>query len=194
MPGSSAGSRAGAGTARNATNAKHAGVLQEAGIVYDSPLNPVQVAAVRADRIAQKQKTAAAMAEQLQVQQQQQQPRTTVLGSSLPASVAAVASATLAPNSPVTPMAAARLTPIPVTSPSPATLTTNQIATTNPSNVGTTVVMSSIGGTPTTVGQHAILLQTPTSTTIQPITVDPFFIFVHHKLFLYACLSVSLYL
>ena len=62
----------GASVNRSATNAKHAQVLLEAGISYDTPLNPVQVAVVRAERIAQKQKAAVAMAEQVQVQQQQQ--------------------------------------------------------------------------------------------------------------------------
>ena len=52
----------GASVNRSATNAKHAQVLLEAGISYDTPLNPVQVAVVRAERIAQKQKAAVAMA------------------------------------------------------------------------------------------------------------------------------------
>ena len=54
LPSSNSGS-----SGRSATNSKHAGVLIEAGIVYENPLNPVQVAAVRAERIAQKQRSAA---------------------------------------------------------------------------------------------------------------------------------------
>ncbi len=37
-------------------NPKHAAVLQESGIVYDTPLTPLQVAANRADRIAREKK------------------------------------------------------------------------------------------------------------------------------------------
>lgn len=80
-------------TARGATNAKHAGVLQEAGISYDAPLNPVQVAAVRAERIAQKQKQAA--------EQQQQQQRLTATSSTATAatpSSPAVRTPTTAPQ------------------------------------------------------------------------------------------------
>ena len=69
-------------------NPKHAAVLSESGISYDTPLSPVQVAANRADRIQRdKQRTAAAAAAaantvvatqvvgQQQQQQQQQQPQ-----------------------------------------------------------------------------------------------------------------------
>lgn len=37
-------------------NPKHAAVLQESGIIYDTPLTPLQVAANRADRIAREKK------------------------------------------------------------------------------------------------------------------------------------------
>ena len=79
-----------------ATNAKHAGVLQDAGISYDTPLNPVQVAAMRAERIAQKQKAAAAMAEQAQLQQQQQQQQRLTT----PSAVGVAAGSAPTPNSP----------------------------------------------------------------------------------------------
>jgi hypothetical protein len=65
-------------------NPKHAAVLSESGISYDSPLSPVQVAANRAERIQrEKQRSAAAAAAAnavvatqsgQQQQQQQQQP------------------------------------------------------------------------------------------------------------------------
>ena len=116
--GGSAGNASNSTANRHATNAKHALVLQEAGIAYDAPLNPVQVAAVRAERIVQKQKAAAALAE-VQSQQQQQQRlanlSSAATGGALPPNsplttrVAAVAgtgavgnNASLAPNSPLT--------------------------------------------------------------------------------------------
>ena len=37
-------------------NLKHAAVLAESGISYDTPLSPVQVAQIRADRIAKEKK------------------------------------------------------------------------------------------------------------------------------------------
>lgn len=130
---------------RSATNAKHAGVLQEAGIAYDTPLNPVQVAAVRAERIAQKQRTAAAMAEQAQVQQQQQQR----LASATVASASSnVAGGTVNPGSPAT--AAARV----------ATVASPSSLSVNPMSSSTVVVGSSVVQTSgTAVGQHTLLLQ-----------------------------------
>ncbi|XP_041347993.1 helicase SRCAP-like isoform X2 [Gigantopelta aegis] len=64
-------------------NPKHAAVLQESNITYDQPLNPLQVAANRAERIARekKQSQAAAAEQQLAAQrtqtQQAQQAATT---------------------------------------------------------------------------------------------------------------------
>uniref|UniRef100_A0A674I9X3 E1A binding protein p400 n=1 Tax=Terrapene triunguis TaxID=2587831 RepID=A0A674I9X3_9SAUR len=55
-------------------NPKHASVLAESGINYDKPLPPIQVASLRAERIAKEKK---ALAEQQRAQQQtgpQQQP------------------------------------------------------------------------------------------------------------------------
>lgn len=37
-------------------NPKHAAVLAESGISYDAPMTPIQVAAVRAERIAKEKK------------------------------------------------------------------------------------------------------------------------------------------
>ena len=153
-----------ASASRGGTNVKHAGVLQEAGIVYDNPLNPVQVAAVRAERIAQKQKTA--LAEQLQAQQQQQaqqqaqqQQRAGNVSAASPAS-----GASLTPGSPI---ATARLTPIPVASPSTSTMAVNQAAASNNSSAtATTVVMSSINSA-TTGNQHTLLLQGSSPSNLQ---------------------------
>uniref|UniRef100_A0A8C4X0Y3 Myb-like domain-containing protein n=1 Tax=Eptatretus burgeri TaxID=7764 RepID=A0A8C4X0Y3_EPTBU len=55
-------------------NPKHASVLQESGIIYDKPLTPLQVAALRADRIAKEKKALAEQQrQQIAVAQQQQQ-------------------------------------------------------------------------------------------------------------------------
>lgn len=130
---------AGRSSSNGATNAKHAGVLLEAGISYDTPLNPVQVAAMRAERIAQKQKAAAAVAEQVQIQQQQQQQQQRLA----PGTGGVVAGT---PNSPITTARAA-------TSASPSV---------NPMAVPTTPV---VAGSTAGVTQHTLLLQgaAPTS-------------------------------
>ncbi|XP_067862276.1 E1A-binding protein p400 isoform X3 [Heptranchias perlo] len=56
-------------------NPKHASVLAESGINYDKPLPPIQVASLRAERIAKEKKALAEQqrAQQLAQQQQQQQ-------------------------------------------------------------------------------------------------------------------------
>lgn len=146
---------------RSATNAKHAGVLQEAGIAYDSPLNPVQVAAVRAERIAQKQKTAAAMAEQAQAQQQQQRLAASVAAAS-PGVVAAGGVA--APGSPAALAAAARVTTVA----SPSTLGASPLA-------ATSVVASSGTPGPVVTGQQTLLLPGQASSTVLGPTVFLFF-------------------
>ena len=130
---------------RSATNAKHAGVLQEAGITYDTPLNPVQVAAVRAERIAQKQRTAAAMAEQAQVQQQQQQRLASATGAAASSNV--VSGGTATPGSPAN--AAARV----------ATVASPSSLSVNPMSSSTVVVGNVVQTTGTAVGQHTLLLQ-----------------------------------
>ncbi|KAI9564810.1 hypothetical protein GHT06_008551 [Daphnia sinensis] len=138
----------GASANRNATNAKHAQVLQEAGISYDTPLNPVQVAAVRAERIAQKQKAAVAMAEQVQVQQQQQ--RLANLSTASP-------TVSGAPGTPSSPATTARVTS---TAP-PSTLAANPMASaaTVSSQLGSTVVVNTIPSTSSSNTQHTLLLQ-----------------------------------
>lgn len=142
---------------RSATNTKHALVLQEAGIAYDTPLNPVQVAAVRAERIAQKQKAAAAMAEQAQVQQQQQ--RLANLATASPA----VSGATVAPSSPVT---TARVT----SAASPSTLSANPMASataSTTSQIGSSVVMNTISSASSSNAQHTLLLQGSSTASLQ---------------------------
>lgn len=132
---------------RSATNAKHALVLQEAGISYETPLNPVQVAAVRAERIAQKQKAAAAIAEQVQVQQQQQRL------ANLSAASPAVSGSNVAPSSPIT---TARVT----SAASPSTLAANPMAgATASTQMGSTVVMNTISSAASSNTQHTLLLQ-----------------------------------
>jgi E1A-binding protein p400 len=116
-----------------ATNAKHAGVLQDAGISYDTPLNPVQVAAMRAERIAQKQKAAAAMAEQAQLQQQQQQRLTT------PAVVGVAAGSAPTPNS--------------------QNVAAGRVATVASPSVNTIGVAPVVAGSASGVTQHTMLLQ-----------------------------------
>lgn len=148
---------------RSATNAKHAGVLQEAGIAYDTPLNPVQVAAVRAERIAQKQRTAAAMAEQAQVQQQQQQRLASVTVATASSNV--VSGGTVTPGSPAT--AATRVSTVA----SPASLTVNPISS------STVVVGSNVQSTGTAVGQHTLLLQQgSTQSNLSGTAVNNFFL------------------
>lgn len=141
---------------RSATNTKHALVLQEAGIAYDTPLNPVQVAAVRAERIAQKQKAAAAMAEQAQVQQQQQRL------ANLAAASPAVSGTTVAPSSPVT---TARVT----SAASPSTLSANPMAsaTVSTTQIGSSVVMNTISSASSSNAQHTLLLQGSSTASLQ---------------------------
>lgn len=134
------------GATRSTTNAKHALVLQEAGISYDIPLNPVQVAAVRAERIAQKQK--AATAEQLQVQQQRL--------ANLAASSPAVSGASVAPGSPAT--------SVRVTSASSPSVNTAATAS--------SVVMNTISSTSSPNSQHTLLLQGSGSATLQGSQVN----------------------
>lgn len=43
-------------------NPKHAAVLAESGVIYDTPLTPIQVAANRAERIAKEKKVSQAAA------------------------------------------------------------------------------------------------------------------------------------
>ena len=130
---------------RSATNAKHALVLQEAGISYETPLNPVQVAAVRAERIAQKQKAAAAMAEQVQVKQQQQRL------ANLSAASPAVSGSNVAPSSPIT---TARVT----SAASPSTLAANPMAGAGSvaTPIGSTVVMNAASSA---TSSNTLLLQ-----------------------------------
>lgn len=145
-----------ASSSRNTTNAKHALVLQEAGISYDTPLNPVQVAAVRAERIAQKQKAAVAMAEQAQVQQQQQRL------ANLAAASPAVSGASVAPSSPAT---TARVT----SAASPSTLSANPMASAvaSTSQMGSTVVMNTIPPSSSSSTHHTLLIQGSSATNLQ---------------------------
>jgi len=54
-------------------NPKHFAVLTESGIVYDSPLNPIEIATRRADRIAKDKKMQQAMVQAQAVQAAQAQ-------------------------------------------------------------------------------------------------------------------------
>ncbi|XP_069788608.1 E1A-binding protein p400 isoform X3 [Narcine bancroftii] len=71
-------------------NPKHASVLAESGINYDKPLPPIQVASLRAERIAKEKKALAEqqraqhLAQQQQQQQAQQNSQTAVQQSSQP--------------------------------------------------------------------------------------------------------------
>ncbi len=144
---------------RSATNAKHALVLQEAGISYETPLNPVQVAAVRAERIAQKQKAAAAIAEQVQVQQQQRL-------ANLSAASPAVSGSNVAPSSPIT---TARVT----SAASPSTLAANPMAgATASTQMGSTVVMNTISSAASSNTQHTLLLQGSAGGSLQASPVN----------------------
>lgn len=150
-------SGSGASVNRSATNAKHAQVLQEAGISYDTPLNPVQVAAVRAERIAQKQKAAVAMAEQVQVQQQQQ--RLANLTTASP-------TVSGAPGTPSSPATTARATA------AASSLAANPMA--GAVSTGSTVVVNTIPSASASNTQHTLLLQGSGATNIHgsPVAIS----------------------
>ncbi|KAM5194408.1 E1A-binding protein p400-like [Mantella aurantiaca] len=78
-------------------NPKHASVLSESGIIYDKPLPPIQVASLRADRIAKEKKAL----EQVRAQQQSgplpQQPQQNGQQPTQPAAVQTAQAQTPAP-------------------------------------------------------------------------------------------------
>ncbi|KAM9330869.1 E1A-binding protein p400-like [Gastrophryne carolinensis] len=78
-------------------NPKHASVLSESGIIYDKPLPPIQVASLRADRIAKEKKAL----EQVRAQQQSgplsQQPQQNGQQPAQPTTVPAAVAAPQAP-------------------------------------------------------------------------------------------------
>ncbi|CAH1801799.1 unnamed protein product, partial [Owenia fusiformis] len=75
-------------------NPKHAAVLQESGINYDQPLTPIQVAAIRADRIAREKKQSQQAAEQLAQQRAAQTTTTTAVATATTVTAGIVKAAT----------------------------------------------------------------------------------------------------